>query len=1055
MHSCIKFFSSLALLGTLAACDSTEVPSELGSLRPGAAMSLLCLGWDGVSSEFRTGHVLSDCPDTRAVSPDGTHLIGLGEEARRIIGLVTQPETGEVAVVDMYGAALITHSYRLRLPAVSDLERGIPGVNFLTVGAEAHDIVSTPGGTASVVGVRDPSKPGLYGIPTSCLGTRLDDEELRDITIWPACRLDSAPGKMALLLDTDAENVAATNAEEACPADVSEEVLPVGRRVLAVAMPEQGELLTFDVQELLNRAPGSFDACEPIGRIDLNGVQPPATPPAQAIPDDLGDEFAGCLPRPLPRAPEQAAYFSRPSDIAQFGSTLYVADLRAPVIHVLDVSDPAQPTALEPLLPTAAEEPTAVVTTEKVAVSPVTFGGKQYVYAVDASIYPGTIIPFEIGPGVSQRTPILRPRAPMNPDEPPDRIQLTREVADVDFARSDSPEVDLDTLVGVDGVACAPDPDADGTLGALYRPELDEGVNSGRLRGTFAFAAQYFGSVSVIDVEDLDAACRRPTTINASAEPNFRGCSGDAFSGQLVSDGEPTASTELSCNVVTPHRPRSAFPFVNDRDGRAVSLRQFPRLVSPTGRTLATDQSEQGRKNPKLLGVALTQESDGTAPELWVGGTLYVAEELGGAQPGLAVQTAEPLIYDPAQATRGNVTLLYDEPRGFVRDATFRAEYEGSLGVPRVGVLSVGEQSGQLELTNGSNAEFCQSGVQDRDATRVFGERYIPEGTPDREELLDTFARDYDDYLTIISDLEEDDSPYWATGDDPDVPAGAGSQCGMNIASDLPGLDTCKRFFGPTDLVPLLGTRSLWVAEAFDDKLVLEPREPLTDDQLRAYQNLVQCCFPGPVQYEVRGSKQWVVRSSGSVFRHNIRAASVCSADTTCGCTAEDDRRCIPDQNPLRSHLTGRTLEISCGAECPRADDGEPVIGEWETDELPLCVVNDPSSVARGEAAQACVYSGLVSKFAIYRGREPSQPGQAFSWQFAGGFAPAGVDLSTIGASFPSSATSIEYVPELEQFVVTDGGRKGVVFLPFSALDSAGIDPYTVTAQQRVDHLEP
>src|SRR6185436_14991708 len=130
------------------------------------------------------------------------------------------------------------------------------------------------------------------------------------------------------------------------------------------------------------------------------------------------------------------------------------------------------------------------------------------------TITAGSLLAFDVSPGSSDRTPIVRERAFFTPEEPPDRIQTPRDVADVEFVFQDNAIPDLSTGIAVEGIACDPNPirvPLDSPA-ALYRPTGDRsfGARPTRLRGTFAFAALHSGQLAVIDVEDLDGACRRP-----------------------------------------------------------------------------------------------------------------------------------------------------------------------------------------------------------------------------------------------------------------------------------------------------------------------------------------------------------------------------------------------------------------------------------------------------------------------------------------------------------------------------------------------------------------
>src|SRR5258707_1308052 len=77
-----------------------------------------------------------------------------------MLALVTQSIAGEVALIQLTGG-----------PAgVVDVDKSTPGYNFLRIGANPVDIVSTPDGVATFVGVAELNKPGIYALPTTCLG---------------------------------------------------------------------------------------------------------------------------------------------------------------------------------------------------------------------------------------------------------------------------------------------------------------------------------------------------------------------------------------------------------------------------------------------------------------------------------------------------------------------------------------------------------------------------------------------------------------------------------------------------------------------------------------------------------------------------------------------------------------------------------------------------------------------------------------------------------------------------------------------------------------------
>ncbi|HTM43519.1 MAG TPA: hypothetical protein VL137_01115, partial [Polyangiaceae bacterium] len=220
-------------LGALSACTRTPTPPPLRSLRGMTDSSLLCLASldsqaDDPAAE-RFARPIDACPDYD--STDG--------ESRSLHALVTQPETGEVALVDVQRGAVV------------DAERTLPGLSFLPVGGNPVSVVSTPGGSASFVATREAGKPGIYALPTSCVGTRRDDQPFVDVTSWAACRLPAEPGAMQILIDpllrtscADPINSAVDSSATSpsaqrvdCPANLAEEEGPLGQRKLLVALP--------------------------------------------------------------------------------------------------------------------------------------------------------------------------------------------------------------------------------------------------------------------------------------------------------------------------------------------------------------------------------------------------------------------------------------------------------------------------------------------------------------------------------------------------------------------------------------------------------------------------------------------------------------------------------------------------------------------------------------------------------------------------------------------------------------------------------------------------
>ncbi len=314
-----------------------------------------------------------------------------------------------------------------------------------------------------------------------------------NLTSWSACHLSSAPGDITVVLDPTqlggAQRASCSGdvqplSEELpqaqqdyhldCPADVSHEPGPVGRRKLLVALPDEHKLVLLDAQRLLDVPPGQFPDCVVDHEYELNRP-PPTSPVSPILPDDLKPVSAGptvCAETVYP-APESSQ--ATPAGFANAGDTVYVADRTQPVIHRLDVSDPCVSKELDPLLPHSYLTPLRTVTTSRLAVSPLSPTGKQYVYAVDDQDQPASLMAFDVSPGSASNapTPIVFPGSPRQPYSPPDRMRFSAPVRDVNFVMRDFPTSVLESGVGTYGLACSPLQKDDGMPAASYRPNAD------------------------------------------------------------------------------------------------------------------------------------------------------------------------------------------------------------------------------------------------------------------------------------------------------------------------------------------------------------------------------------------------------------------------------------------------------------------------------------------------------------------------------------------------------------------------------------------------------
>ncbi|MET0794641.1 MAG: hypothetical protein ABW061_24180, partial [Polyangiaceae bacterium] len=742
--------SKVALLGVaawavvLGSCSQTPITVNLHALQASGNVSFVCRGDDNPVS----GHQLNECPD-QSTTP-----------TRRLIGLVTQTATNEVALVDLAAQGLV------------DVDPSTPGFSFLRVGARPGAIVTTPGGAASFVGVSGLNKNGIFALPTTCLGPPRANELARDLTSWSACHLSSAPGDITVVIDpanrdfcpnaTPWTSSTTPQDQRECAADVTKEMGPVGRRKLLVALPDEHKLVLIDAQELLDRTPGTFGECG-VTEIPLAAAQP-ATPPEPTLPADLqlpaGTPTNACVATVYPH---QDSPSQTPGGFANAGNTVYIADRTAPVVHRIDVSDPCAPKEQPPLLPYSYLSPKRMVTTSRVAVSPLTPTGKRYLYAVDDADQPSaSVMAFDVSADSTQLTPLVFPGAPRQPYLPPDRLRFSAPVRDVSFVMRDFPAPDVNGA-GQFGLTCSPfvaDNPVDNLPSprAAYRPNADfsDGARPVNLRGLFGFAMLTNGQIAIIDVEDFDAPCRRPKTTNLSAFPDFRGCVND-LPGKSKADPlytldgtentAPTVTDESSCNVIEPHRPRAAsLSISNTVQGlKAPTLRAFPQFSNPdpTSNVQATEQ-------PHMLAVNFANPDPTlTTPvpaQVNVSSTPYTACDGENSQ--------DCLVMNPnADNVRNSLTLPLVEPRSYAQDENVTLTFEGRVIANRTsGFFSL---DGTL---NDPDANFCAAGVQDSDTIGVEASNLgIPDNGPN-------WRNAHADHVQITGDFLGATDAYWTVG---------------------------------------------------------------------------------------------------------------------------------------------------------------------------------------------------------------------------------------------------------------------------------------------------
>jgi hypothetical protein len=419
---------------------------------------------------------------------------------------------------------------------------------------------------------------------------------------------------------------------------------------------------------------------------------------------------------------------------------------------------------------------------------------------------------------------------------------------------------------------------------------------------------------------------------------------------------------------------------------------------------VTTDQSDEGREQPKLLGA---RYAAGAPAELFVGAQRYVTESV-----------SDRLELDPALTERPSVLLSYEEPRAYSPGEEFNVVYEGVVrGVGEALFRAPADGSSYGLVDEGLNAALCSSGIQDVDLTREVGASM---GVSDPAALA-SFAQRHADYVQITASLLEEDDAYWQAGS-------RGAECGAELfdddgdsSRDLRGRPLCENFFGsPQAQLP---ARDFRIVAASEDGLLVEPRLDRQSDMRRQrVMQFVSCCFPEPTPYVVRAGHQWLVRGSGVGVAHHVR-------------TDPSTRRCVNDCNPLTQRLASRVFEISCSGNCPTDARNSTAVGPAVAGQDFVCVVDDTTGgIEPGEPGSECIFQSLTTRFAIYRGQEPTDRDTRFRWLMSDGFTPLSIGLTTPDRS-RSYPRQLRTLPELGLMMVTDGSVPGLTTVQLNSVN--------------------
>ncbi len=1051
-----------ALVASGSSCGQTPTNVAVRTFEGAGRMDILCLQVLG-EGDAGAGPI-----PAVAVSLDHCAPVATGVDPTTLtfhtIAVVTQTLRGELAVVD------------LTLGRVIDTSRALPGINFLPVGKNPTDVAVTPDAQMVFVTAAETNKPAIYGIPATHL---LGDSEILDepsqaaeqvsLPTWPACALPQAPGRMVIVPTGGVPGDAGGGATQGYEIVV---VMPGN------GVDEQAEVGLIDTAAFTDGtiAPGSLTKCPLKSVIQLaenKSALPAAWTPGPNWPNGVpyatdggaGDggidlfssrgsgpvQPSGNYNLPLwscpglahvgavdGGAPDASPVTTTPGKIvhgggiATDGRFVWVSDVAMPFIHVIDTQTPGTLTEIAPLLATSIIQPSRVVTTSELAVSPVTRDYKRFLYAIDPNGL-GSIMIYDVTDPVNgPRTPLTRPNGELDPLQAPDRILLSSPVATIAFARHDFP-VPSQSQGGVaqTGLLCNPNPNAgDLTLGAptdpgaYYRENGTISVPLGpkRLRGVFAFATMTNGQVVAIDVDDWDAPCRRPIYLNGAPPGALALAQQVAGSGDLDPYKAPTAGPDSGISVdggvnqwvtnegfwpvIQPNRVRSVNLLEDDPTGglHAPALTTTPILLVNSAPVSLTD-----RPYPVLTGAL---------PEF-----------------------ASSVVSSPQNVP--NVFMAHDIPDVHV-DQTWNIVYEGVLpGLDGI-VANVGTDDGYSTMSfSSATAFFCGHGIEDhrlglqRFAAMQVDDAVMTKPTDTTTYIPILFDQRVGDYVQITDDITGGqeagvvpdflDDPIWLVHNDcwNDMATTKGESLAPDNDDNVGMLrqQVCIDKFG------IYGAdqnvqRDFPILEATESKLVLG-RYGYTDTTNRptngrlivprdtspqADFKLAQCCFHNQAHFRVRTGAEWVALGANNLYLHHV------VADASGACVDSCDSRLVL--------MNSRTPELSVFSTLPTAAN--------PTRNSPFAMRNPAFSfflaapVAKGDDAK--------SAFSI------SIRDDTYQFSTRGSYGAQGISLTTLSTSV--SPRSSMFVGPLGAIAVVDASAEGLFIIDLNTLAIADGSPF-------------
>jgi hypothetical protein len=874
---------------------------------------------------------LSDCSNERRQDPND---FGADDSAAHLYAIVTLETRGELAVVDITS----------KTENVLDHDPSTPGDNPLPVGAQPVDVVATPKGTAVFAASAENGRPALFAISSEVLRPcEVDSSRCEDpaptLSSFPSCRLPSAPGAMQLVADPPDEegNVRPGCAEDYAPVDGDGPTFGdidregLGRQKLFVTLPREGRIVSIDAQWLLSQPAGAFADCEL--EADLALETSFSGPPA---PPEVEPAEGCAVPESPAPAPISGSGRAIPGGVALIepeGGTPGASGAK------LFISDLALPVVhvldlADVCAPveSAPLYPTSREDSTRVVVTD-RVAVSRLTPAGNRYLYAIDIEDKSLMAfDVSPGSTSNVPLVVPNPEHNPFQPP--------DRIRFAAAPVDV-TIVQRDlpedaGSGVAP-------IGTLCDPDPEADVCAGSadcdLGTQYRTSSDYetgAGPLTLRGVYALVALASGSVAI-IDIEDFDAPCRGPAnpgagFGCEETATGLVTTD-EPSCNVVLPHQARSAYYLLtNDDVGRHLpGVQTFPILSLDDG-TVVVD------------GPAMRAPAELTDYPVAVGGDLLTIPSTG------AIEDDEGL--------RNTLALNFENPRVHQTEQEWALVYQGALPDFQGHV-------GDLALSDGffsdATAVFCDRGVQPREAVR---ERLAAEGLTGAE--LEAAADRFADRLHVAEPLAESGSPYWE-------------------AASCTFAD-CRATFGDAT-VPTLA-RDLIILEAYQGRLDIAPPETTSLE-------LMECCFPSLVDYEVRAGDEWVLIGGSSGFLHNVIATPATSGDA--------GGQCRPSCDPRVARRRGRAA-YALGA----------------TDVAP--------------PADAPLFKNALFTFTVVvpegeDGAPRLERDMAFRFFSQAPFSPLRAPLAA-GDGISVQVQSLGYLPMTDEVFATDGGLEGLLFLP-------------------------